>query len=89
MSRVYDLHRGERHDAATRWIADPVANTWSMVLAGAPDGPPGRVDHAVVYDSTTGARTMLGGRSARGKSVDVRNDIWDYQPKNGVQGLVV
>ena len=70
-SRTVVLFGGANADGATQddtWAYDSVANTWSMVLAGAPDGPPGRVDHTVVYDSATGSIIMFGGRSARARS---------------------
>jgi N-acetylneuraminic acid mutarotase len=70
--------QGETQDDT--WISDPVANTWSMVLAGAPDGPPGRVNHAVVYNAGTGSMIMFGGRSAEGKNADVPNETWEYRP---------
>ena len=62
------------------WIYDPVAKTWSMVLAEAPEGPKGRIDHALVYDRATRSMIMFGGRSAQGKTADVANETWEYRP---------
>ena len=80
-SRMIVLFGGADVDGETQddtWLYDPVASTWSMVLAGAADGPPGRVDHAMVYDAATGTMIMFGGRSAGGKNADVPNDTWEY-----------
>lgn len=62
------------------WIHDPVANLWSMVLAGGLEGPPGRVDHAMVYDRATRSMIMFGGRSAEGRTAAVPNETWEYRP---------
>ncbi len=62
------------------WIYDPAANTWTMALAGAPHGPEGRVDHAMVYDPSTKTVIMFGGRSADGKAADIPNETWEYRP---------
>ena len=57
-----------------------MANTWRKVLAGAPDGPRGRIDHAMVENGETGSVIMFGGRSAEGKAADVPNETWEYLP---------
>ena len=62
------------------WVYDPVAGTWSLVSAGTPDGPKGRVDHAMVHDRTTRSMIMFGGRSAPGNSADITNATWEYRP---------
>ncbi|MBN1320897.1 MAG: hypothetical protein JXA87_08650 [Thermoleophilia bacterium] len=62
------------------WVYDPVAGTWSMASAVTPDGPEGRVDHAMVHDRTTRSMIMFGGRSAPGSSADIPNATWEYRP---------
>ena len=57
-----------------------MAGTWSLVSAGTPDGPKGRVDHAMVHDRTTRSMIMFGGRSAPGNSADITNATWEYRP---------
>ena len=42
--------------------------------------PPGRVDHAIVYNWKTGTIIMFGGRKAEGAMVAVPEGIWEYRP---------
>lgn len=61
------------------WIFDPDTVQWRQ--ANPPVSPPGRDIHTMVYDESTEAIVLVGGRAGPGEERGVLNDTWVYDIK--------